>query len=211
MAGRINGVATGLRSPAADRHAARPCRRRRHHRRRRRPDHEPREGTQLLQFSQRYQQGVGPDHVHVPVYVGLGNHDLDQNGPRPHVDWYRREMRDYVEVNHRPERVLQAAGAGDELRRRHRLLFMGLGRPAPCPDAPLRRRHRPGANRSLPWLKQDLATYARTAGRSSCSSTMAGTSFRPNVGCRQKGRFDDDGTGAPTGGARRIGRSAGGA
>jgi cytolysin (calcineurin-like family phosphatase) len=40
--------------------------------------------------------------VHVPVYVGLGNHDLDQDGPPPHVDWYRREMRDYVEINHRP-------------------------------------------------------------------------------------------------------------
>ncbi|GLS37069.1 hypothetical protein GCM10010869_26620 [Mesorhizobium tianshanense] len=53
---------------------------------------QPSEGTQLLQFSQRYQQGVGPDRVHVPVYVGLGNHDLDQNGPLPHVDWYRREI-----------------------------------------------------------------------------------------------------------------------
>jgi len=61
----------------------------------------PSEGTQLLQFSQRYQQGVGPDRVHFPVYVGLGNHDLDQNGPAPHADWYRRELRDYVEINHR--------------------------------------------------------------------------------------------------------------
>ena len=42
---------------------------------------QPSEGTQLLQFSQRYQQGMGPDRVHVPVYAGLGNHDLDQNGP----------------------------------------------------------------------------------------------------------------------------------
>jgi cytolysin (calcineurin-like family phosphatase) len=61
----------------------------------------PSEGTQLLQFSQRYQQGVGPDRVHFPVYVGLGNHDLDQNGLPPHADWYRRELRDYVEINHR--------------------------------------------------------------------------------------------------------------
>jgi len=38
----------------------------------------PSEGTQLLQFSQRYQQGVGPDRVHFPVYAGLGNHDLDK-------------------------------------------------------------------------------------------------------------------------------------
>jgi cytolysin (calcineurin-like family phosphatase) len=62
---------------------------------------EPHEGTQLLQFSQRYLQGVGSDRVHFPVYTGLGNHDLDQDGPRRHVDWYRRELRDYVEMNHR--------------------------------------------------------------------------------------------------------------
>jgi len=62
----------------------------------------PSEGTQLLQFSHRYQQGVGPDRVHYPVYAGLGNHDLDQDGPPPHQDWYRRELRDYIELNHRP-------------------------------------------------------------------------------------------------------------
>lgn len=61
----------------------------------------PSEGTQLLQYSQRYSQGVGEDRVHFPVYAGLGNHDLDQDGPKDHVDWYRRELRDYVEVNHR--------------------------------------------------------------------------------------------------------------
>ncbi len=61
----------------------------------------PGEGFQLRQFSQRYQQGIGPDRVHFPVYLGLGNHDLDQDGPAPHTDWYRRELRDYVELNHR--------------------------------------------------------------------------------------------------------------
>ena len=63
---------------------------------------EPEEGYQLLQFSQRYQQGGGDDEVHFPVYTGLGNHDLDQDGPKDEVDWYRRELRDYVELNHRP-------------------------------------------------------------------------------------------------------------
>lgn len=61
----------------------------------------PGEGHQLLQFSSRYQQGMGPDRVHFPVYNGLGNHDLDQDGAPPHIDWYRRELRDYVELNHR--------------------------------------------------------------------------------------------------------------
>ncbi|WP_245513467.1 MULTISPECIES: metallophosphoesterase [unclassified Mesorhizobium] len=121
---------------------------------------QPSEGTQLLQFSQRYQQGIGPDRVHIPVYVGLGNHDLDQNGPKRHVDWYRREMRDYVEVNHRPGVFFKPPvpatnydvdtdcyswdWGGLHLVQTHR--FAG--------DAG----H--GAVNSLPWLKQDLATYA---------------------------------------------------
>ncbi|WP_421593971.1 metallophosphoesterase [Shinella sp. M27] len=61
----------------------------------------PGEGRQLQQFASRYQQGTGPDRVHYPVYNGLGNHDLDQDGVAPHIDWYRRELRDYVELNHR--------------------------------------------------------------------------------------------------------------
>lgn len=63
---------------------------------------QPGEGTQLIQFSQRYVEGHGPDRVHFPVYTGLGNHDLDQDGPAPHVGWYRRVMRGYVEMNHEP-------------------------------------------------------------------------------------------------------------
>lgn len=61
----------------------------------------PGEGRQLQQFTSRYQQGTGPDHIHFPVYAGLGNHDLDQDGTPPNINWYRREMRDYVQMNHR--------------------------------------------------------------------------------------------------------------
>ena len=74
----------------------------------------PGEGTQLLQFSRRYQEGPGADRIHFPVYVGLGNHDLDQDGPPPQVDWYRRELRDYVELNHRPSVIFKPlVPAGD--------------------------------------------------------------------------------------------------
>ena len=84
------------------RHAARTRRRRRHDRRWRRPDHAAEAKARNCCSSASATARVsGPDRVHVPVYVGLGNHDLDQNGPPPHVDWYRRELRDYVEVNHR--------------------------------------------------------------------------------------------------------------
>jgi len=120
----------------------------------------PSEGTQLLQFSQRYQQGVGPDRIHFPVYLGLGNHDLDQDGPPPHGDWYRRELRDYVEVNHRPGVFFKPPvpatsydldsdsfswdWGGLHLVQMHR--FAG--------DT------RKGAASGIGWLKQDLATYA---------------------------------------------------
>ncbi|HTV70506.1 MAG TPA: metallophosphoesterase [Rhizobiaceae bacterium] len=120
----------------------------------------PSEGTQLLQFSHRYQQGAGTDRVNFPVYVGLGNHDLDQDGPRDHLDWYRRELRDYVELNHRPSVIFKP--------------------PVPVVDYDLQsdcyswewgglhlvQLHRYGGDTrkdavsSLPWLKRNLATYA---------------------------------------------------
>lgn len=61
----------------------------------------PGEGRQLQQFASRYSEGPGEDRLHFPVYLGLGNHDLDQDGAPPNRDWYRREMRDYVEMTHR--------------------------------------------------------------------------------------------------------------
>lgn len=75
---------------------------------------EPQEGYQLLQFSQRYQQGDGEDEVHFPVYAGLGNHDLDQDGTPDNVDWYRRELRDYVELNHRPGLFFKPVAPADD-------------------------------------------------------------------------------------------------
>jgi cytolysin (calcineurin-like family phosphatase) len=120
----------------------------------------PSEGTQLLQFSHRYQQGMGPDRVHFPVYAGLGNHDLDQDGPPQHVDWYRREMRDYIEINHRPSVIFKPpvpATNYDLDSDNYSWNWGGLH---------LIQTHRfagdtaKGAVSSLPWLKNDLATYA---------------------------------------------------
>ncbi|WP_378944238.1 metallophosphoesterase [Mesorhizobium sp. ANAO-SY3R2] len=120
----------------------------------------PREGTQLLQFSQRYQQGAGPDQVHVPVYVGLGNHDLDQDGPPEHVDRYRHEMRDYVELNHRPGvffKPLVPVANYDALSDSYSWDWGGLH---------LVQAHRfagdmtKGAISALPWLEADLKTKA---------------------------------------------------
>ncbi len=120
----------------------------------------PSEGTQLLQFSQRYQQGIGPDRIHFPVYLGLGNHDLDQDGPPPHGDWYRRELRDYIEVNHRPGVFFKPpvpAGSYDAGSDSYSWDWGGLH---------LVQLHRfggdtrKGAVNGLDWLKADLAAYA---------------------------------------------------
>ncbi|WP_027037832.1 metallophosphoesterase [Mesorhizobium ciceri] len=158
---------------------------------------QPSEGTQLLQFSQRYSQGVGPDRVHMPVYIGLGNHDLDQNGPPHHVDWYRRELRDYVEVNHR---------AG---------VFFKPPVPATDYDVDtdcyswdwgglhLIQTHRfagdtgHGAESSLPWLKQDLATYAADGRPVVLFQHYGWDTFSVERWDAANRHFDDDGTGAP--------------
>lgn len=157
----------------------------------------PSEGTQLLQFSQRYQQGVGPDRVHVPVYAGLGNHDLDQNGPPGHVDWYRREMRDYVEINHRPgvffKPPVPAASydvdsdcyswdwGGLHLVQTHR--FAGdTGQ---------------GAADSLPWLKRDLQANAADGRPVVLFQHYGWDAFSTEVWDPAKHQFDDDGGGKP--------------
>lgn len=157
----------------------------------------PSEGTQLLQFSQRYQQGVGPDRVHFPVYVGLGNHDLDQDGPPGHVDWYRRELRDYVEVNHRPgvffKPPVPAASYDAESDcyswdwgRLHLVQLHRFGGDASK-----------GAPSALPWLKADLAAAAGDGRPVVLFQHYGWDDFsveRWDGGART---FDDQGSGAP--------------
>lgn len=121
---------------------------------------EPEEGYQLLQFSQRYQQGDGDDEVHFPVYAGLGNHDLDQDGTPDNVDWYRRELRDYVELNHRPGlffKPIAPADNYDVVSDCYSWNWDGLH---------MVQLHRfggdteKGATNSLGWLAQDLSQHA---------------------------------------------------
>ena len=168
---------------------------------------QPSEGTQLLQFSQRYQQGVGPDRVHMPVYVGLGNHDLDQNGPRHHVDWYRREMRDYVQVNHRPGVFFKPpvpATAYDIETDCYSWDWGGLH---------LVQTHRfagdTGHGADLGPAMAEAGSgdlRRRTAAPSSCSSTMAGTPFRSSDGMPPKSSSTMTAPARRIGGARRTGR-----
>jgi cytolysin (calcineurin-like family phosphatase) len=60
----------------------------------------PGDGRQLVQFDEHYRRIVSGDSVSIPVYLGLGNHDLDQDGPSEALDWYREELRGYVRANH---------------------------------------------------------------------------------------------------------------
>jgi len=121
---------------------------------------EPTEGTQILQFAHRYQQGVGPDRVHFPVYAGLGNHVLDQDGRPPDVDWYRRELRDYVEVNHKAGVFFKPAVPATNFDPESDCYSWDWG------DVHLVQLHRfggdtrKGAVSALPWLKKDLADHA---------------------------------------------------
>ncbi|ODA94548.1 metallophosphoesterase [Mesorhizobium sp. SEMIA 3007] len=158
---------------------------------------QPSEGTQLLQFSQRYSQGVGPDRVHMPVYVGLGNHDLDQNGPPHHVDWYRRELRDYVEVNHRPGVFFKPpvpATSYDVDTDCYSWDWGGLH---------LVQTHRftgdtgHGADSSLPWLKQDLATYASDGRPVILFQHYGWDTFSTERWDPAKRTYDDKGAGTP--------------
>jgi cytolysin (calcineurin-like family phosphatase) len=156
----------------------------------------PSEGTQLLQFSQRYQQGAGPGHVRFPVFVGLGNHDLDQDGPRPHVDWYRRELRDYVEVNHRASVFFKPplpATNYDIASDCYSWDWGGLH---------LVQLHRFGGDRSkgaidsLPWLASDLATYASDGRPVLLFQHYGWDAFSTENWDPERRKFDDTGTGA---------------
>lgn len=157
----------------------------------------PGEGRQLQQFSQRYSEGTGPDRVHLPVYVGLGNHDLDQDGAAPHVDWYRRELRDYVELNHRSTVFYKPpvpVGNYDADSDNYSWDWGGLH---------LIQLQRFGGDQSkgsissLPWLKQDLATYAADGRPVVLFQHYGWDTFSTENWDPARNTFDDDGAGAP--------------
>lgn len=158
---------------------------------------QPSEGTQLLQFSQRYQQGEGPDRVHFPVYAGLGNHDLDQNGPPQQVDWYRREMRDYIEVNHRPGVFFKPPVPANDYDVDSDCYSWDWG------GLHLVQTHRfagdigHGAASGLPWLKHNLATFASDGRPVVLFQHYGWDAFSVERWDPAKSTFDDEGAGPP--------------
>lgn len=157
----------------------------------------PSEGRQLLQFSSRYQQGTGPDTVHFPVYNGLGNHDLDQDGAAANRDWYRRELRDYVELNHRqtvfyrpPVPVTDYDVASDSYSwdwgGLHLVQLQRFGGDTTK-----------GAISGLDWLKRDLATHAADGRPVMLFQHYGWDTFSIEKWDPGHNTFDDEGAGAP--------------
>ena len=157
----------------------------------------PGEGWQLRQFSQRYAQGTDAQHVHMPVYVGLGNHDLDQDGPPSHPDWYRRELRDYVEVNHRPSVFFTPSIPADNYDVDSDNYSWNWGRLHLVQLQRFGGDNRKGAVSGLEWLKKDLATAAADGRPVVLFQHYGWDTFsieRWNAGHET---FDDQGTGDP--------------
>lgn len=118
------------------------------------------EGSQILQFSHRYRQGAGDDTVHFPVYAGLGNHDLDQDGKPPDIDWYRDELRDYVRFNYEPSVFFKPTVPVASFDEDSESYSWDWG---PLHLVQLHRfggDTRKGAVSGLDWLKRDLSTLA---------------------------------------------------
>jgi len=158
---------------------------------------QPAEGTQLLQFSQRYQQGVGENRLHMPVYVGLGNHDLDQDGPAPHQNWYRRELRDYVEANHRPSVIFHPLVPVDNYDSQSDCYSWNWGRLHLVQAHRFAGDRNKGAVGSLPWLEQDLQTFAGDGRPVVLFQHYGWDPFSIEHWDAARRTFDDDGTGAP--------------
>jgi cytolysin (calcineurin-like family phosphatase) len=157
----------------------------------------PGEGWQLRQFSQRYAQGVDAGHVHMPVYVGLGNHDLDQDGPPSHPDWYRRELRDYVEVNHRPSVFFTPSLPADNYDVDSDNYSWNWGRLHLVQLQRFGGDDRKGAVSGLDWLKKDLATAAADGRPVILFQHYGWDSFSLERWDAAHETFDDDGDGAP--------------
>lgn len=157
----------------------------------------PGEGWQLRQFSQRYVQGTDEAHVHMPVYVGLGNHDLDQDGPPSHPDWYRRELRDYVEVNHRPSVFFTPSLPADNYDVESDNYSWNWGRLHLVQLQRFGGDTRKGAVSGLDWLKQDLEANAADGRPVILFQHYGWDSFSIERWDAGHTTFDDSGTGEP--------------
>ncbi len=133
----------------------------------------------------------------MPVYVGLGNHDLDQDGPPSHPDWYRRELRDYVEVNHRPSVFFTPSLPADNYDVESDNYSWNWGRLHLVQLQRFGGDTRKGAVSGLDWLKQDLEANAADGRPVILFQHYGWDSFSIERWDAGHTTFDDSGTGEP--------------
>ncbi|MDQ0320938.1 cytolysin (calcineurin-like family phosphatase) [Pararhizobium capsulatum DSM 1112] len=155
------------------------------------------EGAQLLQFSHRYQEGNGLDRVHFPVYVGLGNHDLDQDGRPPHPNWYRDELRDYVRLNHKPSAFFKPPYPADNYDEGSDCYSWNWGGLHLIMAQRFAGDTNKGAASALGWLKNDLAMFAADGRPVVIFQHYGWDPFSLERWDPEKKTFDDQGSGAP--------------
>lgn len=158
---------------------------------------EPRMGSQLEQFSRRYRQGTGIDQIHFPVYVGLGNHDLDQDGRPPNRNWYREQMREYVRLNHKPSVFYKALVPVDNYDTLSDNYSWNWGHLHLIQAQRFSGDATKGAISSLSWLKNDLATYAADGRPVVIFQHYGWDPFSIERWDPRKRTFDDEGSGPP--------------
>ncbi len=113
--------------------------------------------TALALLKNRYEMGPAPKQIHYPIYVGLGNHDLDPDGPEDDPEFHRKMMWSYVEERHKGAQAPVPVTHFDPVSRNYswdwgKLHLVQCQRYAGETDK--------GQTNSLPWLRSDLEKYA---------------------------------------------------
>lgn len=108
-------------------------------------------------FKTRYEKGKGDKVINFPVYVGLGNHDLDPQHVGDSASIYRNYMFNYIEVRHKGESAPVPVLNFDDKSRNYSWNWNGVH---------LIQTHRFAGNtengqvNSIEWLNKDLEKHA---------------------------------------------------
>ena len=109
-------------------------------------------------FKKRYEKGDGDKVINFPVYVGLGNHDLDPQHVGDSAEVFRKSMLNYVDERHNGSRAPVPVANFDEKSKNYswdwgNVHFIQTHRFAGNTEN--------GMANSLEWLNEDLKIYAK--------------------------------------------------
>ncbi|MCY1722650.1 metallophosphoesterase [Prolixibacteraceae bacterium Z1-6] len=108
-------------------------------------------------FRQRYEQGPGDKQINYPVYIGLGNHDINPVIDESEKQKGRRRMWNYLEERHNGESAPVPVTNFDAASRNYSWDWDGLHLVQTHLFAGATSEDQPN---SLKWLKDDLTNYA---------------------------------------------------